>query len=209
LARFTEARLHALPLSGSWLLASGFQLLASGFGLPTSDFQLQASGFNYLNGNITIKIAVGLLTPNRRLPMPLISDSDQAEIRRMLAPLKNSVTLQYFTQEFECQNCKAGNELYTEIAALSDKLELKIHDFVKEAALAESFGVDKIPALVLEGLKPNGIRFYGIPGGYEFMTLLEDILDVSSGEPELKPETIEAVRGLKKPVHIQVFVTPT
>jgi alkyl hydroperoxide reductase subunit AhpF len=89
-----------------------------------------------------------------------------------------------------------------------DKLELKVHDFVKEKEVADVFGIDKIPALVLEGARPNKIHFYGIPTGYEFVTLLEDLLDVSRGSTDLKPETLEALRGLKKPVHLRVFVTP-
>ena len=52
------------------------------------------------------------------------------------------------------------------------------------------------------------VRFLGLPGGYEFTTLLADIVDVSRGVTDLAPETLDAVRAIDDPVHIQVFVTP-
>ena len=59
------------------------------------------------------------------------------------------------------------------------------------------------------GAKDYGIRLYGIPSGYEFGTLIEDIRMVSSGESGLAPATRETVAKVQDPVHIQVFSTPT
>jgi hypothetical protein len=53
------------------------------------------------------------------------------------------------------------------------------------------------------------VRFLGLPGGYEFSTLLADVVDVSKGRTDLSPAALEAVRAIDTPVHIQVFVTPT
>ena len=52
-------------------------------------------------------------------------------------------------------------------------------------------------------------RFFGAPAGYEFTTLLEDILEVGGGGSQLSEENRTAVAGLEGDVHIQVFVTPT
>jgi alkyl hydroperoxide reductase subunit AhpF len=59
------------------------------------------------------------------------------------------------------------------------------------------------------GKKDHGIRFFGIPSGYEFASLLEGILAVSRDDSGLAPETREALRAVTKPLHFQVFVTPT
>jgi len=69
--------------------------------------------------------------------------------------------------------------------------------------------VDKIPAIVVKGERDYGVRFYGVPAGYEFSSLLEAIKAVSPGESGLAPETKEALRGLEAPLHLQVFVTLT
>jgi hypothetical protein len=75
--------------------------------------------------------------------------------------------------------------------------------------VAETLGIDKIPAVAIVGAKDYGIRLYGIPAGYEFGSLIEDIRLVSEGDSGLSPETRKAVAELTKPVKIQVFITPT
>jgi glutaredoxin-like protein len=57
--------------------------------------------------------------------------------------------------------------------------------------------------------KDHGIRFYGIPSGYEYTSLIEAIVDVSKGTTELGPKTRESLRTIGQDVRIQVFVTPT
>jgi len=57
--------------------------------------------------------------------------------------------------------------------------------------------------------KDYGIRMYGLPSGYEFGTLVEAILDVSRGDSGLSDETRAGLKDLARPVHVQVFSTPT
>jgi hypothetical protein len=66
-----------------------------------------------------------------------------------------------------------------------------------------------VPAIAVIGAKDYGIRIYGIPSGYEFGTLIEDIRLVSEGDSGLSPETRATVARLTRPVRIQVFITPT
>ncbi len=95
------------------------------------------------------------------------------------------------------------------MAGLSDKISLQTYNFVTDSRVAEQYGIDKIPATVVMGEKDYGVRFYGIPSGYEFTSLIEDIIDVSRGKTALSDATLEALKAIKEPVHIQVFVTPT
>ena len=62
---------------------------------------------------------------------------------------------------------------------------------------------------VVEGARDYGIRFFGIPIGYEFTNLIDSMVVASSGTPSLGAETLERLAGLKERVHIQVFSTPT
>mgnify|MGYP003350859427 CR=1 FL=1 len=48
---------------------------------------------------------------------------------------------------------------------------------------------------------------FGMPGGYEFATLLETIKMVSTGDSGLSEETKTRIKSLAGNVHIQVFVT--
>jgi glutaredoxin-like protein len=143
--------------------------------------------------------------------MGMISDKDRKAVGDRLSKLSGAVKLVMFTQEMECQFCKETRELVEEVATLSDKISVEIRDFVKQEAEAKKLGIDKIPAIGVfgEGYKDYGIRFYGVPAGYEFMSLLESIEIVSKGESGLSTAGKEKIKGLNKPVHLQVFVTPT
>ena len=142
--------------------------------------------------------------------MPFISDEDKKYIRdRFEKEMEGEVKIIYFTQDFECQFCKETRQILEEITALSDKIRLEVHEFDKEKGVAEKYGVDKIPATLIFGKKEYGIRFFGIPSGYEFSTLIEDIIHASTGKTNLKEEVREEIKKIEQPLHIQVFVTPT
>jgi glutaredoxin-like protein len=82
-------------------------------------------------------------------------------------------------------------------------------DFSLDKEVVERYEVDKIPAIAVEGEKDYGVRFYGVSAGYEFSSFIEAIKSVSAGDSGLAPKTREALAGLKDPLHLQVFVTPT
>jgi glutaredoxin-like protein len=147
--------------------------------------------------------------------MPLISQKDADHLRAEFeANLVNPVKLVMFTQEIECQFCAETRQIVEEIAGLSDDISAEIYNFVADKATADLYDIDKIPAIAILRVEEGedrdyGIRFYGIPSGYEFTSVIEDILDVSKGESGLQPKSKETVAGLTEPVHFQVFVTPT
>jgi len=141
--------------------------------------------------------------------MGLLQDRDKKAVEKEFAKLQDPVKLINFTQETECQFCQQTRELVEEVALLSDNLSVEVYDFVKDKEKALQYKIDKIPAVVVEGKKDYGIRFFGIPSGYEFTTLMEDIVNVSTGESGLSEKTKTLVQTINTPIHIQVFVTPT
>lgn len=141
--------------------------------------------------------------------MGLLTEQAQTQVKKEFEELKGNVKLVVFTQEMECQYCKENRSLAEELASFSDKLSVAVYDFVRDKDKAEIYKIDKIPAIAVEGEKDYGIRFYGIPGGYEFGSLIEAIKAVSAGDSGLLPESKERIKKLTKPVHIQVFVTLT
>jgi glutaredoxin-like protein len=142
--------------------------------------------------------------------MPLLQDKDREAVKTTFQEgLVNPVKLVNFTQALECQFCAQTRQLVEEIAALSDKIELEVYNFAIDKERVEEYSVDKIPAIAVVGQKDYGVRYYGIPSGYEFSSLIEDIIDVSTGEVELLPATRETLAGMTEPLHFQVFVTPT
>lgn len=135
--------------------------------------------------------------------------------------MDGNVTLLFFTQEpkrliipdhlkgQECLFCKEARQLLTEVSSLSNKIKLEIYDFEGDKDKVSSFGIDKIPATVVSGEKDYGLRFFGIPSGYEYTSLIEAVIDVSKGKTNLSQKTKDALKAIDKDIHIQVFVTPT
>ncbi len=141
--------------------------------------------------------------------MALLNEQDRREIQAQLKVLTGPVKLVNFTQELACQYCRETELLLREVQDLSDKISLQVYNFQLDKEKVAEYRVDKIPATVVEGSKDYGIRFYGIPLGYEFVPFLEAIKDVSRGSANLLPETRAALAGVHEPVHLQVFTTPT
>ena len=142
--------------------------------------------------------------------MGMIPESHKSKLRTDLAKmLVNPVTLTVFTQEMECDYCKETRELIEELGSLSNKIKINVLDLMKDKESASQYQVDKVPAIVIEGPKKSKVKFYGVPAGYEFNTLIKDIVQMSRGETELTAETKRRLSEIKKPVHLKVFVTPT
>lgn len=140
----------------------------------------------------------------------ILKPRDKEFVKKKLgAEVASTVRILYFTQEFECEYCEVTRRLLSELAELNGNLSLEVYDFERDRDLAEKWRIDKIPATILLGERESWIRFFGVPSGYEFTTLLEDIVDVSRGRSRLSPRALEMVKSVDKPLHIQVFVTPT
>jgi len=139
----------------------------------------------------------------------LLNEEVKEQVKQQLADLAGPVRLVNFTQDFECQYCAETRQLVEEVGKLSDQITVEVYDFVEDKDKADELGVDKIPAVAVIGEEDFGIRFYGIPSGYEFTSLLEAIQATAAGKPDLSEETIGRLSELSEPVHIQVFVTPT
>lgn len=127
----------------------------------------------------------------------------------MLAGLQNPVRLVFFTQSLNCETCEPTRQMLGELGELSDKLTIEEHNFALEAAVAADYRVDRVPAIAVVGAQDHGIRFFGMPSGYEFMSLIDAITMVAGGDSGLSDQTRTLLKDLQDPLTVQVFVTPT
>ena len=150
--------------------------------------------------------------------MALISPEDRQTLQTLFAKeLQDDVNITYFTQREsvliipgqECAYCKDTRELLEELAGISEKLHVTVKDFVRDEQEAQNLGITRIPAFILQGHTKGAVRYFGVPAGYEFSTLIEDLIDVSKGTTNLSEKTREVLATIDQDVHIQVFVTPT
>ncbi len=146
--------------------------------------------------------------------MPLLKESDRKTLKEEFEKtLKGDVKLVVFTSGASaCRYCRETVMICEEIAELSDKITVEKYDISTDAEAAREWGVENAPTILVmagDGTYRGRIRFTGIPSGYEFISLVEDIKMVSSRDPGLKPSTVEALKEIEVPIHIRVFVTPT
>ncbi|OIO05180.1 MAG: hypothetical protein AUJ51_00335 [Elusimicrobia bacterium CG1_02_56_21] len=141
--------------------------------------------------------------------MALMDQATSEEVKKRLDSLESEVRIIFFKESLMCQTCGPAEDFFTKLAALSPRLKLEVYNRVTDTEKAAAYGVTLTPAAVIEGAKGARVRFYGIPAGYEFVSLLEAVKNSVSAEPGLQPETVTALNGLKAPVNIKVFVTPT
>jgi glutaredoxin-like protein len=139
----------------------------------------------------------------------MLDEKISQKAKEILGELPNPVKLVAFTREAECDWCAQNLELARDVAALSDRITLEEHDFVADGEARSRYGIDKVPALVVEAAEDYGIRFYGVPSGYEFVSLLDVIKVLSTGEHGLSEGTVAGLALIDIPVRLQVFVTPT
>ncbi|MCK7516180.1 MAG: thioredoxin family protein [Desulfobacterales bacterium] len=85
---------------------------------------------------------------------------------------------------------------------------MTVYNFVTDKEMTQKYGVERIPAIVLldKDGKDHGVRFYGLPGGYEINSFLGSIIEMSGKREELPPDILSRIKKIDKDVHIQVFV---
>jgi alkyl hydroperoxide reductase subunit AhpF len=142
--------------------------------------------------------------------MAILQAKDQAAVRKEFERLTGPVTLVVFSQELVAgELCRQNEQLMKEVAELSDKITVETLNPQIDRERAEGYGVSDVPVTVVEGARDYGIRFLGIPAGYEFSNLIDSIVATSRGEAALSEATKATLATLPGEVEIKVFSTPT
>lgn len=104
--------------------------------------------------------------------MGFLKPDDAAPLRaRLDAEMGGPVTLEFFTRRSRlvvpgrepCPYCIQAEALFEELAGLSERLTLRVHDVDTDPAAVEAFGI------------------FGVPAGLEFMPVVEAVIDASTG----------------------------
>ncbi|MDA8230293.1 MAG: FAD-dependent oxidoreductase [Magnetospirillum sp.] len=138
-----------------------------------------------------------------------LTDDVKAEVTQRLGEMRDPVRLVQFTQKYACGTCADQEALLAELAGLSDKLTLEVHELTADPETAARYRIDKVPATAVIGDRDWGIRFFGLTGGYEFGSLLEAIVMVSTGRSGLDPAVEALAKRISVPTHLEIMVTLT
>jgi glutaredoxin-like protein len=144
----------------------------------------------------------------------LLNEQVISQVKQAFVQMKEPVQLLLFTSRENCDYCAEIRQLLDELVTVDDKLGLTIYDLQDNADIAAQFNVDKSPVIVVtardgDQIVNYGIQYAGIPSGHEFGVLINDILLVSERDSGLSEAVRDFLKHLEKPLHLQVFVTPT
>ena len=119
------------------------------------------------------------------------------------------VRIVFFEQSIDCETCAPTRRALEEIAESNPAVTLDVLNLVLDRDKAAEYGVDRVPAIIITTPQNDRIRYYGAPLGNELPTLQQAIRMAGSGTTVLTEESRERLKGLTKPVALQVFFTPT
>jgi alkyl hydroperoxide reductase subunit F len=139
--------------------------------------------------------------------VPIFRPEDEARVRERFDALERPVELVVAlgpeeTPQHGARDVDFGAEtvrVVEELSSLSDKVTCRVG---QEAP--------RYPAVFV---RPDGeeigVRYDGLPWGYELSSLVGAVLEAGRRESSLRPESLEALSRLDRDLAIDVFVTPT
>jgi glutaredoxin-like protein len=137
--------------------------------------------------------------------------------RRFQQELTSRVRIDYFTQKpsriyvpgrQDCPLCEDVKTMLEEVASLSDRISLTVHELAESRSAATSLGVDKVPAIVIRGQANRAVRYFGMPSASQFPAFISALSEASTGTAVLEQDSQKLVKKVRSEVHLQVFVTP-
>lgn len=138
-----------------------------------------------------------------------IDESTRKRIADVFKSLRSPVKIYLFTTTMHCLQCNEAEEIINIVDSISPLISVEKCTCDVNSPQARRFRIDKHPAIVIHGEKEFNIRYFGLPVGYEFGVIVNDIVVASTGMVKLPPYVVDLVKGINTPIHIQVFVTPT
>jgi glutaredoxin-like protein len=144
----------------------------------------------------------------------LIDETIKEKLELFFKELEGPVTIVFFGAKLGCETCQDTVDLMKGVVALSPILHLIQYDIKENLEKTKQYDADKIPFFSInagdgEDSQDMGVHFAGIPAGHEFSAFINSVIMVSKRKTHLSPITVKYLTGLKEPIHLKVFSTPT
>ncbi len=136
----------------------------------------------------------------------MISERSLEIVKTSEKHLNKPVRLVLFTSDTGCPACPEMTDLARAIKAHFDKIALESYDLVMDRDKSLQYGIERVPAIVLQGGDGETTAFYGLIEDV-FLKILVDTVQSLSNTKVWFPEDVRRVlKHLDHDVKIQVFV---
>ena len=129
-------------------------------------------------------------------------------IREAFRDLPGPVTIRSYTSDVDSTYSRGERALLEEVAAGSSKIALEILADRWDPEREAQVGIARTPCIVVLGDADHGLRYYGLPDGYELPVFLDTIRAVAGRRSGLSDANVARLRGLAEPRHLDVFASP-
>ena len=140
--------------------------------------------------------------------MSTTATKERELIRATLQDLPHPVTIRSYTSDIDSTYSRAERALLEEIGAASPRIRLEILADRWDAEREAAVGIARTPCIVVTGERDYGLRYYGLPDGYELATFLGTIGAVGHRRSGLGEASVERLRASTGPRHLEVFASP-
>jgi alkyl hydroperoxide reductase subunit AhpF len=140
----------------------------------------------------------------------LLRAEEETKVREWFAELERPVELLVALGPEETPLAGAGDvDFGAEMERVCEGLA-ELGERVTYRVEQEPEGFPRFPAV---SIRPDGrdvgVRYDGLPWGYELSSLVGAIVEAGRDTPSLRPESLTALEELDRDLALDVFVTPT
>jgi alkyl hydroperoxide reductase subunit F len=142
--------------------------------------------------------------------MPLLRPEEETKVREWFAELERPVELLVALGPEETPRAGSGDvDFGAEMVRVCEGLA-ELGDDVSCRVEEEPEGFPRFPSVsVRPDGRDAGVRYDGLPWGYELGSIVGAIVEAGREEPTLRPESVAALDELDHDLSVDVFVTPT
>lgn len=140
--------------------------------------------------------------------MQIFDKNTRTQIGEILNEMVSPITIILFTKK-NCYSCAETSQLLKEITEIKPTIFLKEYDIDTNPEIAKQYDVTLTPSFVIldKDNQYKGVKFSGIPAGHEINSFISALIEMSGSKIAYKPEVLNRIQGLNKPINIKVFVT--
>ena len=136
----------------------------------------------------------------------MISERSLEIIKTFERRLNKPVRLVLFTSDRGCAACPEMADLSRAVKAHFDKIALETYDLVMDRDKSQLYGIERVPAVVLEGGEGETATFYGLIEDVFLNILLDTIQSMSNTKVWFPQDVRRVLKHLDHDVEIRVFV---